>query len=70
MVRIKSPDAALLDWTDESIEYADWTGTKHLSTVEIFSLDPISQQLSRSAKRTDERQSSRADRSKTISGMH
>lgn len=35
MIRIKSPDAAMLDRTDESIDYADWMGTKHLSAVEI-----------------------------------
>ncbi|MFB6200424.1 MAG: hypothetical protein ABEI98_00230 [Halorhabdus sp.] len=35
MMRIKSPDAALLDRTDESIEYADWMGTERLIAAEI-----------------------------------
>ncbi len=33
MVRIKGPSAATL--ADNTIEYADWMGTKHLSAVEI-----------------------------------
>jgi DNA integrity scanning protein DisA with diadenylate cyclase activity len=35
MVRIKSPSDDELDRRQESVEYADWMGTKHLSATEI-----------------------------------
>lgn len=49
-MRTKGPDAALLDRTDESIEYFDWMGTKHLSAVEISVRPDILAAVTRSEK--------------------